>query len=309
VKSRREVVKRELRQRVDRFVVRGDAEVVSGPEATALIVELGRNTTADSSDFIDVVHLFGRVCLCRHGMLDRRAPLPDLRSTASRLTPVCRAAPQTLPMLLVMTIQLMAGIPADDRTEALFRRAVDLMDRGVRTGDLRSVTEATRLFVDAAGSAPFDHPFRDAILANACSGWLRTYEMSGDRSAIDHAVRTGQEAVAALGPDAPYRDVPLNNLGGALLLRAQVTADDADLDRAVALLAESLELTARDDPEWVVRQNNLGVALGLRFERTGSRADLDRAIAEIRTRRRDQRPARPVRCHIPLREEQARRRR
>jgi hypothetical protein len=279
--SRQAVVKRELRRRVERFLAGGDPEVVSGPEATALMIELGRSTSADSTDFIEVVQLFGWLCLCRHGMLARRAALPDLRSTVNRLTPVYRTAPETLPTLLMITIELMAGIPASDKTETLFGKALNLMDHGVRTGDLRSVGEAITLFLDAAGSAPFDHPDRAAILANACSGWLRVYEMSGDRSAVDHAVRTGQDAVAALTPNAPYRAVPLNNLAGALLLRAQATGDDADLDRAVALHGEAVELTPRNDPEWVVRQNNLGIALGLRFERAGGRKDIDRAIAAL----------------------------
>ena len=280
--SRQDVLKRELRRRVDRFLAGGDAQVVAGPEATALMIELGRTSSPDSGDFIDVVQLFGWLCLCRHGMLTRGSRLPDLRSTVDRLTPVCRRAPQTMPTVLVMTIELMAGITPSDKTETLFGQAINLMDHGVGHGDLAAVGQAINLFMDAAGSAPLDHPDRAAILANACSGWLRVYEMSGDRSAIDQAVRTGQDAVDALTPDTPYRAAPLNNLAGALFLRTQATGDAADLDRVVALHGEAADRTPRTDPEWPVRQNNLGIALGLRFERAGARADLDRAITALR---------------------------
>ena len=275
-------MKRDLRRRVDRYLAGGDPEVVSGPEATALMIELGRGTSGDSGDFLEVVQLFGWLCLCRQGMLARGAALPDLHSTVDRLLPVYRTEPEALPTLLMITIELMAGLPPSDRTETLFGKAINLMNHGVRTRDLRSLGEAINLFLEAARSAPLDHPDRAGILGNACSGWLRVYEISGDRYAIDHAVRTGQDAFAALTPNTPHREVPLNNLAGALQLRSRLTGDAADLDRAVTLHVEAAELTPRDDPEWVVRQNNLGIALGTRFERKGAREDIDRAIAALR---------------------------
>lgn len=280
---------------MDRFLAGGDLEVVAGPEATALAVTLSRETPAESGDYLDVVQLLGWLYLCRNRLLARGAALPDLRTTARLLAPIHRSAPQTLPTLLLVTVELLAGLSPYRGPEERVGKALNLMNHGTATGDVASVTQAIKLFMDAVSVATIDHPDRAAMLTNACSGWLTVHNLTGDQAAVGHAVRVGEEAVTALASGATHRAETLNNLGVALRLRFDQTGDAGDLDRAIALLTEAVEYTPREDVDWAVRKNNLGVALGIRYEHSGHRPDIDRALVALRQAGEGIKPHRPER--------------
>ncbi|MDX3853918.1 tetratricopeptide repeat protein [Streptomyces sp. AK02-01A] len=260
----------------------GKAEAVFDREANALADWLAAQTPAGSAEFVDVVQLLGLIHLCRNGILRPGAELPVLPETARLLAPVHRSAPQTLPIPLLLTVELIAELPPYRKPEQLAGKALNLMNHGVAENDVPSVAGAINLFLDAAAAASSDHPDRAGMLTNACSGWLTVYEMTGDPSAVDHAVRTGEESFAALPPQGAHRAESANNLGIALRLRFDRGGDATDLDRAIELLGEGIAYTPPDHVDLAVRQNNLGIALGTRFNHSGRRQDLDLAIATLR---------------------------
>lgn len=276
----RGAVERELRNRIDRYMAGGRPEAVFDPETIALTYRLAAQTSAGSAEFGEVVQLLGLVHLCGNGILRPGAELPVLPETARMLVPVFRSAPHTLPVLLLVTVELIAGLPPYREPEQLAAKAINLMDHGIAESDVPSVAGAINLFLDAVAASPPDHPDRDAMLTGACSGWLTVYQLTGDPSAVDHAVRLGEESFA--GPLRPTRAEPATNLGIALRLRFDHAGDPADLERAIELLEEGLSYTPPDHVDLAVRLNNLGIALGTRFDHSGHRRDLDLAITTLR---------------------------
>jgi len=279
--TERELCKRQLAACARRFVG-GDARAVVDPAVSDLAAELARATTPQSPDLLEVVRLLGWFHLCLNGIATAGTEPPELREMARMLVPVHRAAPQTLPVLLMTTVELVAQLPPYRKPQILNEQAMELMKQGLAAGDVVPIARAINVFRDALEASNPDTPDRAGLLANVCSAWLSTFELIGDPSAVDHAVRAGEEAVAALVPDDPARATALNNYGGALRLRYDRTEATGDLDRAILLFGEAAELTPTDDAEWPVRQHNLGYALGVRAHTQGRTDDLDRAIAALR---------------------------
>ncbi|MGW0781257.1 hypothetical protein [Streptomyces sp. NPDC002913] len=270
----------ELRNRVDRYIAGARPESVFDAGADEAAVRLAARTPDGSAEFVDVVQLLGLFHLCRNGILRPGSQLPVLPETARLLAPVYLSAPQTLPVHLLVTVELIAQLPPYREPERLGAKAINLMNHGVAEDDLSSVAGAISLFLEAAAASSPDHPDLAAMLTGACSGWITVYQLTGDPSAVGHAVRTGEDSLSVPRPQA--RPEPANNLGIALRLRFDHDGDPDDLDRAIELLDAGLSLTPQDDAELPVRQNNLGIALGTRFGHSGHREDLDLAIAVLR---------------------------
>jgi tetratricopeptide (TPR) repeat protein len=277
----REFCKGKLIAHVRRFVG-GDAHATLDPAASDLAAQLARATTPQSPDFLEVVRLLGWVHLCLNGIATTGTEPPDLHEMARKLAPVHRTAPQTLPVLLMSTVEALAQLPPYRKPQVLNEQAAELVDEGLAAGDVVPIARAVNTFRDALEASNPDSPDRAGLWANVCSAWLSIFELIGDPSAVDHAVDAGQEAVAALVPEDPARAPALNNYGGALRLRYDRSDAVGDLDRAILLFGEAVELTPRGDAEWPVRQHNLGYSLGLRAHARGHTDDLDRAIVALR---------------------------
>jgi tetratricopeptide (TPR) repeat protein len=292
VETERESLKQQLTERVRRFVG-GDADAVAEAGVSNLATRLARATTPQSPDYQEVVRLLGWLHLCLNGIATTGTELPDLRETAQMLAPVHQTAPQTLPVLLLVTVELIAGLPSYRKPQVLNEQAVELVDEGLAAGDVALILRAINVFRDALEASPPDWPDRAGLLTNVCSAWLRTFELTGDPSAVDHAVRAGRESIAALVPNDSARMLAVHNYGTALRSRYGRTQGTDDLDQAILLFGEAAELTPRDDAEWAVRQHNLGYALGLRAHGQGRSDDLDQTIVVLR------RAADAIDAHLP----------
>ncbi|KAJ3536759.1 hypothetical protein NMY22_g5891 [Coprinellus aureogranulatus] len=170
-------------------------------------------------------------------------------------------------------------------------RAIALVDRFEKIGNLDDIAEAIAILQDAIELTPEGHLFMPGLLTNLGNAFIRRFERTGDLSDINEAISLQERAIERTPdghPDLPHR---LSNLGISLTRRFNRTQELPDIDKAISTLQRSVELTPEGYPILPGLLNNVGIAFTSRFERIGDLPDLSQAISAqrdaVRTSRDD----------------------
>ncbi|KAJ3530666.1 hypothetical protein NMY22_g8476 [Coprinellus aureogranulatus] len=121
-------------------------------------------------------------------------------------------------------------------------RAVALVDRFERVGDLEDIAKAISILQSAIKLTPEGHVFMPGLLANLGNAYIRRFERTGDLSDINEAISLQERAIERTPdghPDLPHR---LSNLGISLSRRFNRTQELPDIDEAISTLQRSIEI-------------------------------------------------------------------
>jgi hypothetical protein len=100
---------------------------------------------------------------------------------------------------------------------ALTRRAINLLQETIRTGDGTALTTAVDLLRQAVTGTPPYHPSRSTYLSGLGVALQARFERTGDLADLDEAVTVGRDAVTATPLGHADRSGRLSNLSGALV--------------------------------------------------------------------------------------------
>ncbi|WP_007517651.1 CHAT domain-containing protein [Pseudofrankia saprophytica] len=268
-----------VRARLARFATDHHASVVLDDEALAEVEALVAAVHDPARD-LDVCYSAGMVHWYRYLLLPVGEDQHDLAVALRLLESVHRAQPAAIPVeARAYFHQLQRVSPAIPHDWA--NQSVELLERGLRTGDVVALSAAADLLRGALTAFPEGSFDRAALLSNLGVALKARFERSGalaDLADLDAAIDAGRAAVDAAVAGGRDHSAYLVNLGGALRVRFERTGVLADLDTAVEVGRAAVDATGPDHPNWGGYLSNLGTTLRVRFERTGVLADLDTAV-------------------------------